>query len=51
MTKATTLDVKKLNAALSGILSARAGHKVSVTIEKGGGKDEHSGKNLARPSA
>lgn len=31
-----TLDVNKLNAVLSGILSARQGHKVTVKIEKGG---------------
>lgn len=47
MTK-NQLDVNKLNAALSRILSKRAGHRVSVQIEKGGTQNDCAGKHLDR---
>ena len=45
------LDVNRLNAALSRILSERAGHKVAVEIKKGGSDNDCARKDLERPSA
>lgn len=38
-----TLDVNKLNAALSQILTERTGSKVNVTIRKEARKNERTG--------
>lgn len=50
MTK-NRLDVNKLNAALSRILSDRQGHKVTVKIERGGVTHDNQRKNLERRGA